>query len=137
MGACSVPNDDVLLLKHAIKKWQGAIRSNLDKYGLKKIPFDFGGDNCSLCQRHLGVDYKCVTCPIVRFTGSKCDEQYKKAGYNKALHPEHMITLLEDTLSAVEASKNRKFRVGDFPMDQTYAAVDATGRGHSRCRTKG
>ena len=49
-------------LDHSIKKWEGALRENLEKHGLDEPPIDFDSDACPLCVHY--IEDGCTRCPL-------------------------------------------------------------------------
>ena len=78
-------------IDHSIKKWEGALASNLKKYNLDKAPLVFDGDNCALCFHYQEDD--CTACPLFLARGRvNCFETTKR----EKISPFHSYTTHND-----------------------------------------
>lgn len=116
---------DLVLVKHALRKWRGLRFEMLKKHGLLLINRDIyvdpdydpdydmvvltiDGDSCSLCCRHYdGMD--CLHCPLaIARNGVTCDNAYADemkspyAIFSRNEDPEPMIKWLEQTEAMLE-----------------------------------
>lgn len=86
--------NDMELTEHALRKWTGLTKENLDRHGINTPKsgditemvgvnditktFSVAGSNCAMCIKHSTHGYesmiKCAQCPIVKATGVKCTD---------------------------------------------------------------
>lgn len=97
---------DLVLLKHALQKWKGALPENLAACGLQAPPFDFNSSNCALCikYKHGGT---CGACP---FTGGTCrlNDWSPWSQWIGLGNPKPMIAAIERAIA-----RHKKPQVGD------------------------
>lgn len=117
--------DDTDCVKHAIKKWKGALPKNTKKHNLvyddymispyrdKANGFIFGESTCSLCKKypHDCKRYEAsdlvIYCPIVRMQGDSCVDDCAVDGFISTYRaskddPKPVIDLLKKTLEFVK-----------------------------------
>lgn len=97
--------DDIDLVKHALRKWEGALEPNLKKYNLSykdhclsniEYILYFDCDSCSLCKKYL----YCKHCPLYITLGKNCDEHGVWSCSSHDATP--MVLALRDTLKRLE-----------------------------------
>ena len=98
-----VPADKVSAedaLDHSIKKWEGALRENLEKHGLDEPPIDFDSDACPLCVHY--IEDGCTRCPSYIARGdvccdvdAPCEEQAPYGQYSIKGNPRPMLYWLK------------------------------------------
>lgn len=111
-----IGDPDTELVKHAIKKWNGAREENLDKHDVHIADRNeiwstdepiiiFDTDTCALCQVYFSVwSETCGECPLYRYLGARCFDR-ADGPYTTFLNtqnPEPMIRALEGTLKMLE-----------------------------------
>ena len=97
--------------EHALRKWKGLTKENLDEHGLDfiyswriaeindiKYNFSITGVTCACCQisRDEYGNIDCERCPIYFIHGHDCNDIY--GDWQDDHNPSAMIKLLEDTL---------------------------------------
>lgn len=98
---------DIDRVEHSIRKWEGALKKNVEKHGLdygghRLWPgeFLFDGETCALCQEH-GDEDGCQTCPTLAVNDSGCSSAYERSWDD----PRPMIRLLRKTLKMLKGKK--------------------------------
>lgn len=102
----------IRLIEYDLLYWKGLRKENLEKHNLEMEDHDMVHDhdyhqsqklllseNSALCQRYLKPDsryHPCVSCPIMKSSGSPCSFPYEE--WVRNLNPEPMIEALEDAL---------------------------------------
>lgn len=109
---------DLDLVRHSLKKWQGALPENLVRHNVgykshtiyqEDSEFYFDRNSCSLCV--FDNHSNCRTCPILSVTGKTCDIgnffcQGSMTWNNSGDTPEPMIRLLEKVKCVLEKTND-------------------------------
>lgn len=115
--------DDTACIKHALKKWKGALPKNTAKHNVSYTNYEikpgvnnnflFGDYTCSLCKkypfdckRYIDIDLV-IQCPIVRMQGDSCIDDcgvdcFVSSYLASKNNPKPMIDLLKKTLEFVK-----------------------------------
>lgn len=103
------PEQDIILVNHAILKWQGLLPTNLEKHGIRKIGYaiisdghsqlSIGESNCSLCRVYFEhIIWNCRGCPLYHHLGRPCyGENSPYIQFTYGDDPIHMLNALRGT----------------------------------------
>lgn len=107
--------EDKGALVHSFRKWLGLLPHNLEKHRVtaaeidKELPID--SDSCALCFcfYHTEADTPCVSCPLFKSLGRKCDGSggvYAAWAIDKRRDPFPMFLALTKALGENHAKAN-------------------------------
>lgn len=120
--AAEVPNDDITIVQHAIRKWEGLRPDVLRWHGIEKSKKTIIADNaylsinagsCALCLKYLNRKkaMDCTDCPLKTQLGYPCDEHGMGSPYLAWVeydNPEPMIQALHDTLKMLKTQSHKQ-----------------------------
>lgn len=115
--ASEVEDDDVKLLEHSIRKWEGLRQENLDKHGVVQkcahsIIKDRDGDyfsidttTCTLCCHYYDDKTDCKNCPLTQYLEKPCDcdNDSPYCIWCDTGDPEPMLEALKETLCELKS----------------------------------
>lgn len=116
--------DLVGAVKHAIQKWTGLRKENLDKHECrqndrnkfrvmyKRSRFQVDTESCSLCQMFLDRNFNCNGCPLFESRGEiRCDGEMAKernSPYNEWLDTGNPAPMLRALRKALKWAKEHQ-----------------------------
>lgn len=95
--------DDIALVSHCLRKWEGVIEKNLKRHAILSPPVKFSGETCALCHVYAGFDTgACTKCPLYEFLGARCDHDNEDVD-PPAYSPFSKCALFGDPLPMIKA----------------------------------